>query len=166
MVKVMVGLAVVAAAVASVTLVTQGTSHTTHSQASRNPSASQPMVRYNQFVGALNRGDVAAATALFGPDSYIVTPLCVPWCADTTAIAGDFAADAAIHSKITFTDPRVRGTILTSRITLTAPQLPGGAQRAVGLNTVQTYRGHIVLLRADFDRTDPQTATFLRALGK
>jgi len=159
------GVAVVVA-LASVALVFLRASPTSHPHAGVNVSTSQPTVLYNQFVSALNRGDVTGAVALFSPDSRIVTPLCQPWCADSSAIAGDFRTDAAIHSHVTFADVRVRGDLLTSRVTLTAPQLPGGIQRAVGRNTVQVYKNRIVLLRLDFDRTDPQTAVFLNALGR
>jgi hypothetical protein len=135
--------------------------------ATTSPSAAKPASVVQAYVADFNRGDAAAAAAHFSLDSEFFTPLggCNP-CTGRTAIQAKLSAAIANQTKLAIGRPRVRATTVTVHSELRSPMLPSGIDRAVGTFTATVRNGSIIRSRMEYDRSDPQTAALLNAIGQ
>lgn len=125
----------------------------------------------NARVAAFRRGDVAAVMSFFADDArYEGFGLCTPSpCAGKAAIQREMARALADHyagTEVVGT-ARVTGDTLVHRIELRSDSIKAaGVERVMGTNTVEIKGDKIILLRVELDQADPQTATYLKSLGK
>ena len=127
-----------------------------------HPAGPTPFGVVNAENDALNRGDVAGSIAYFAPNAVLVTPLggCNP-CTGRAVIREHWSGAAANQTKITLTDPRTVGDIVTVKSTMRSPQFPTGITRLLGSAIVSVRNGKITRLDARYDESDPQTGAML-----
>ena len=117
-------------------------------------------------VSAFNRGDVAAAVALFTPDAVLVTTLggCNP-CIGRDTIRDHWSRAIAAQSTMGIDAPHQSGDVVTASSSLRAPSLPDGVQRAIGTLTVTVANGKFSRWEQTYDLHDAQTAHLFAAVG-
>ena len=132
-------------------------------------------LRISSVVGprdeALNRGDVSGVmvhfseTAVFeGFGACVSAP-----CASKAAIQKEMERQIADKTRITGVpeSARVAGDVLTLRAELRSDSIrAAGVERVIVARTTEVKGDKITILRYVLDATDPQTATYLKSLGK
>ena len=133
------------------------------------PSAlaqADPAAVHQQYVDALNRGDVAGVMAVFADDaSWLGTGPCrqTP-CSGKAAIQTEVARQVATRARLTVVNRQATSGSVTARVEVRSdPIRAAGVERIVGTETVEVRGDQIAALRFAIDPTDPQTAIFLAA---
>jgi hypothetical protein len=80
-------------------------------------------------------------------------------------IRDKFSRAAAAQTRLTISDPRTTGEIVTVHSELRAPNLPPGVERAIGSATASVRDGKITRLDQQYDAADPQTAKVLAVIA-
>ncbi len=120
-----------------------------------------PDAVFDEFVDAVNGGDVDAALALFTEDAtWTRGGRCPPGaCVGTDAIRGELQKDVADHHQIVIIEVEVSGSMLTGRTELrTDVTRAEGIERAIQTVTLEFYGEKISSLEIAPDFTDPMTA--------
>jgi virginiamycin B lyase len=126
---------------------------------------------YQQWVDALNRGDVDAATDLFVEDAlYKGGAACTPFCRSRDELRREIQGLADDHTQITATRARVSNTTTTRWLTTwnevrSDATRAGGAERALSVTTLGARSDQIAFLITQWDRTDGPTDAFLTAVS-
>jgi hypothetical protein len=126
-----------------------------------------PASVHQRYIDATNRGDVAAAVALFAQDAVYQGGSCQPDpCVGQVAIQGDIAGNVASHVHVTRISALVDGDTLTWRSEVVADGVrAAGVDRIVTLGTTQVRDSTIVKHQFRFDVSDPQTAVYAAFLA-
>jgi hypothetical protein len=126
-----------------------------------------PASVHQRYIDATNRGDVAAAVALFAQDAVYQGGSCQPDpCLGQVAIQGDIAGNVASHVHVTRISAQVDGDTLTWRSEVVADGVhAAGVDRIVTLGTTQVRDSTIVKHQFRFDLSDPQTAVYAAFLA-
>jgi hypothetical protein len=131
------------------------------------PKPKTPRQVVKAYVDDFNRGDAAAAAALFSSGAVFSTPLgsCTP-CTGRNVIQQKLATAVNAQTHIAYTHARVSKDTLKALSTLTSPNFPPGVSRAIGSFTATVRKGKITRLVQDYDRSDPETAMLFAAIGQ
>jgi ketosteroid isomerase-like protein len=121
-----------------------------------------PAAVHQRYLDATNRGDVAAAVALFSQDAVYLGGSCQPDpCVGHAAIQGDIAGNVASHVRVTRLSSEIDGDTLTWRSEVVADGVrAAGVERIITLGTTQVRAATIVNHHFRFDTSDPQTAVY------
>jgi hypothetical protein len=135
--------------------------------AATRPQPQSPRRVVQAYVDDFNRGDGAAAASHFSPGAVFSTPLgsCTP-CTGRDVIQEKLTSAASAHTQLAYSKTRVSKDTLRAASSITSPNFPPGVSRALGTFTATVRTGKIVRLVQDYDRSDPQTAALLAALGQ
>lgn len=125
---------------------------------------------YRQYVEARNRGDVAAAVALWNEDGVLDAGagLCTAQrpCAGRAAIGEELQRQRDINTHFTLTALQVSGDTLTFRAEIRNDTgRAAGVDRFIRSGTVEVRGDKITVERSRLDGTDPPTATLQRFVG-
>lgn len=126
-----------------------------------NAQETDPAAIFDEFVDAINGGDVDAALALFTEDAtWTRGGRCPPGtCAGTDAIRGELEKDVDDHHRIDVVDVEVSGSTLTARTELrTDGTREEGIERVIQTVTLEFDEDKISSLLIVPDLTDPMTA--------
>ncbi len=135
----------------------------------QTPTASDPAAVYQQFLSAINRGDAAAATAVFTDDAQMigVPPNCIPTpCRGKAAIQAELVLAVGVHLQEQLLGSiQVSGNTVVASLAQRADALtPLGISRIFVKDTATIQGDKISRLELNFDMTDPQTARAAAAL--
>jgi ketosteroid isomerase-like protein len=122
-----------------------------------------------QLADAINRGDPAAARALFAAEAtWERGNQCPPGqCAGLARLGQEIDRDIANHHRLDITQLDTTGATATARIELRNDGTrAGGVERTIQTFTVTAGGGKIAALRAENDLSDPQTAAFATRGGR
>jgi ketosteroid isomerase-like protein len=124
--------------------------------------AVDPAAVHQRYLDATNRGDVAAAVAMFAQDAVYQGGSCQPNpCVGQVAIQGDIAGNVASHVSVTRLSAQVDGDTLTWRSEVAADGVrAAGVERIITLGTTQVRAATIVNHHFRFDTSDAQTAVY------
>jgi hypothetical protein len=129
----------------------------------------QNVATYQQYLDAVNRGDAAAALAVFTDDAQLsgVRPNCVTACSGRAAIQAQLNIEVSIHLQLQLlsTIQVLSGTVTAQIAHRNDPIRQAGLSRVLTRDTV-TFRGDkISSLVVQPDTSDSQTAAFLASLS-
>jgi ketosteroid isomerase-like protein len=127
-----------------------------------------PVEVQQKFFAAVDKGDVAGALAYVSDDAVFQVLGCPPdGCKGKNAVKGATEGVVAQHPRHTVKSSKVSGNTATSRVEVEIDLAKAaGAQRIILTTTVEIKEGKLVLLRAQPDATDPQTAKFVEFLQR
>ncbi len=130
------------------------------------PAGPTPFEVLNNENNALNQGNVAASIAYFAPNAVLITPLggCNP-CLGQAAIREHWSGAAANQVKVTLSEPKTVGDIVTVNTTTRSAQFPNGINRVIGTAIVAVRAGKITRLDQRYDTSDAQTQQLLALAG-
>ena len=130
------------------------------------PQPKSPRRVVRAYVDDVNRGDAAAAASQFSHDAELVTHLgsCTP-CTGREVIQEKLAGAVGVQTHIAYTRLRVSKDEVTAASSLTSSNFPPGVTRAIGTFTATVRKGKLVRLVQEYDRSDPETAALLAAVG-
>ena len=128
-----------------------------------------PMAIVEKYRNALNRGDVDAILAFFADDAVVEAgPVCnrTP-CVGKAAIRKRIERMVKRKAKDTIIAIYPSGNVVTSRVEHRMSHLPqSGVERIVKWSIHEIKGGKIVSLRNFWERSDPQTAGWLKSRAK
>jgi ketosteroid isomerase-like protein len=127
-----------------------------------------PVEVQQKFFNAVDKGDVAGALAYVSDDAVFQVLGCPPdGCKGKVAVKVATEGVVAQHPRHTVTSSKVSGNTATSRVEVEIDLAKAaGAQRIILTTTAEIKDGKLVLLRAQLDVTDPQTAIFAQFLQR
>ncbi len=127
-----------------------------------------PVDVQQKFFTAVDKGDVAGALAYVSDDAVFQVLGCPPdGCKGKVAVKGATEGVVAQHPRHTVKSSKASGNTATSRVEVEIDLAKAaGAQRIILTTTVEIKDGKLVLLRAQPDASDPQTAKFVEFLQR
>ncbi len=123
-----------------------------------------PAAIHQQFLDALNAGDVDGALAFLVDDAVFegAGPRCPPPCQGSEAIRQLIESQVADHILVTRTSAQVSGNTLTARAEVTSDGTrAAGIERIIVSFTVEFSGAKISRIRQQPDVSDPQTASLI-----
>jgi plastocyanin len=135
------------------------------------PSSSAPGgagALLQQLTEAMNRGDTAAAMALFADDATLSgAGTCMTTaCAGRDAVQREWQREATNHARIIPGQVQVTGNTATAQFQVTADDIRAlGVERLIGLVTLEARNGQIASVRVTLDPGDPQNAQAMQRMA-
>jgi len=127
-----------------------------------------PVEVQQKFFATVDKGDVAGALAYVSDDAVFEVLGCPQGgCKGKNAVKSATEGVVAQHPRHTVKSSKASGNTATSRVEVEIDLAKAaGAQRIVLTTTVEIKDGKLVLLRAQPDASDPQTAKFVEYLQR
>jgi len=132
------------------------------------PGQVDPVTLGQQWLDALNAGNLDAAMAFFTDDAVFQGSrgcLAAP-CVGTAAVRAEFATFVADHLRVTVISSQVSGNTVTGKVEAASDTIrAAGVERIVLSYTVEWRGDKIASNRLVLDASDAQTATLLASLA-
>jgi sugar lactone lactonase YvrE len=129
-----------------------------------------PSALFRRWIEGQNRGDVATQLGIMTDDAVLSAPtggLCAAQpCAGKDAIRRELERRAAAGAQVATPAFQVTGNVGWGRLEVSSPAVrAAGVERYIVQNIVVSRGDQIMSIRADFDRTDPQTDKYAASLS-
>jgi uncharacterized protein (TIGR02246 family) len=133
---------------------------------SQAQEATDPVALRQRLFDGIASGDVQATLNLFTDDAvYFGINACAQVCKGREQIQQEIERLTAVHLQVTPTQTDVAGDTVTGTFQAVADSAKAvGADRLLGNSTVQVRGDKIAMARVQLDISDPQTATFSKAV--
>ena len=134
------------------------------------PPNAEPSALFRRWIEAQNRGDAAVQLTMMTDDAALSAPtggLCAAQpCVGKDAIRRELERRAAGGAQVATPSFQVTGNVAWGRLEVSNPAVrAAGIERYIVQNVVVSRGDRIMSIRAEFDRTDPQTDRYAATLS-